>query len=295
MYFLLVKRIKSDFIDIKSSEYPLLLKEIKDPPEKIYYRGNWNSELFRETLSVVGSRRMTGYGEVITERLVSEIAGSGITIVSGFMYGIDAVSHAASLKAGGGTVAVMPCGIDRIHPENQSDLYSKIIKNRGLIISEYEGEMQPARWTFPRRNRIIAALSPALLVIEAGIKSGALITANYSLKYNRKIFAVPGPLTSSVSLGTANLIKQGAYIVTGAEDILNLYGKFSLQSSSKKKTDSNNSYITKLLSNEALSVDEIARKSSKSVSEAGADITKLLIRGRIIQKGGLYYPAEGDI
>ncbi len=319
-------------IDIRSSEYPVLLKEIKDPPRKIYFRGSWNKDVFTETLSVVGSRRMTGYGEIITEKLVSEAASSGITIVSGFMYGIDASAHEASLAAGGKTIAVMPCGIERIHPGYQEKLYKRILEKGGLVISEYEGDMQPARWTFPRRNRIIAGLSPSLLVIEASIKSGALITAGYAERFGRKIFAVPGPLTSSVSLGTAGLIRKGAQIVTGLEDILEFYGKEHLDyysetsfsgsevkfdntvqrvktSSHEQKIksthpdqgvksatpliDNKSSRIITLLTEEALSIDEIARKTGLSVSETGAEITKLLLKRRIMQKKGLCYTASG--
>ena len=171
-----------------------------------------------------------------------------------------------------------------------------LLKN-SIAISEYEGDMQPARWTFPRRNRIIAALSPALLVIEAGIKSGALITANYAKKYERRIFAVPGPLTSSVSLGTADLIKKGAYIVTCADDILGFYGRVypftNPDAFSEKDEYSKSDYVLKILSDEALSIDEIARKALKPVSETGSDITKLLIGNKVIQKGGLYYLNRG--
>ena len=331
-------KVKS--IDIQSCEYPPLLKKIKAPPAKLYFRGIWNQDMFKDSLSVVGSRAMTGYGEIITERLVTAAASENITIISGFMYGIDAAAHEAALDADGITVAVMPCGIERIHPLIQEKLYMRILKNRGMVISEFEGDMKPARWSFPRRNRIIAGLSPALLVIEAGLKSGALITANYAYMYKRQIFAVPGPITSSVSLGTVNLIKQGASLVSSAEDILNHYGKFSLASDTeiishtasgknqltesaqksddmhdigsdintgadKSKciytgadTDDNSAEksckrncIIQLLEKEALSMDEIIRKSSLSAAETGAEITRLQIRRKILLKEGLYYPA----
>ena len=300
---------KAKTIDIRSLEYPALLKEIKDPPEKIYYRGRWNPEIFTETLSVAGSRKMTGYGEIITEKLVSETAASGITIISGFMYGIDAAAHEAALSAGGVTIAVMPCGIERIHPAYQEKLYYRILEGRGLIISEYEKDLKPARWTFPRRNRIMAALSPALLVVEAGIKSGALITAGFAEKYSRHIFAVPGPLTSSVSLGTAGLIRRGAAIVTGTDDILSYYGKFDLKgsfpaaplynSSSEKAVlsavcrDRISEKIISLLSEEPLCIDEITRKISGQADKTGAAVTKLILRKIIKEKEGLYYIVSG--
>ena len=284
-------------IGIKSCEYPYLLKQIKDPPEKLYFRGDWNTDLFEETLSVVGSRRMTRYGETITNDLVGVIAEAGITIVSGFMYGIDAQSHAAALERGGRTIAVMPCGIEKIHPEYQADLHTKILRCGGLVVSEYPGDTLPARWTYPRRNRIIAGLSPALLVVEAGLKSGALITARIAMNYNKRVFAVPGPLTSSVSRGTALLIKQGASIMTSADDILSEYGKFTAgKPHSEKKSSGLNesqSKIVVLLSLEPLGIDEITRAVEKPTSEIGADLTILCLKKLVTLNEGKYYLVVG--
>ncbi len=210
-------------IKVGDKEFPNLLKEIKDCPQKLYYKGNWDKEIFANCLAVVGSRRMTSYGRRVSEQIVSEIGAAGITIVSGFMYGGDACAHQAAIKASGRTIAVMPCGIEIIHPEYQIDLYYSILKNNGLIISEYEGKTAPALWTYPKRNRIIAGLSKAVLIVEAGLQSGTLITAEYAKKFNRKIFVVPGPITSPVSLGTAKLLKEGATLVTSAQDVLDYY------------------------------------------------------------------------
>lgn len=285
------------YIDINSTEYPFLLKQIKDPPSKLYYRGDWNTNIFAETLSVVGARRMTRYGEIITNSLVAAIAAEGITIVSGFMYGIDAQAHTAALEAGGRTIAVMPCGIEKIHPEYQTELHSRILDNKGLVISEYPGDTPPALWTYPRRNRIIAGLSQILLIVEAGIKSGALITAKIAKKYNRKIFAVPGPLTSSVSMGTALLIKQGAQVVTSSQDILFEYGKTETEDlfSKKKPHGLNKSQreIVDLLSHEPMGIDDISRSTGKPVSEIGVDITVLSLKKHLILNEGKYYLVNG--
>ncbi len=284
-------------IGIKSCEYPYLLKQIKDPPEKLYFKGNWKTDLFKETLSVVGSRRMTRYGETITNDLIAVIAEAGITIVSGFMYGIDAQSHAAALERGGRTIAVMPCGIEKIHPEYQAALHTRILRCGGLVVSEYPGDTPPARWTYPRRNRIIAGLSPALLVVEAGLKSGALITARIAMNYNKRVFAVPGPLTSSVSLGTAFLIKQGASIVTSADDILYEYGKFTAEKphSEKKSCGLNESQskIVVLLSFEPMGIDAITRAVEKPASEIGADLTILCLKKLLTLNEGKYYLVAG--
>ena len=286
-----------NYVDIKSSEYPYLLRQIKDPPPKLYFKKIWNPDIFLETLSVVGSRKMTRYGEIITDTIISAAAGAGITIVSGFMYGIDAQAHYAAVEARGRTIAVMPCGIDIIHPEHQTDLHRKILKSNGLIVSEYPGDTPPALWTYPRRNRIIAGLSPILLVVEAGEKSGALITAKIAKKYNKPIFAVPGPLTSSVSIGTANLIKNGAQIVTGIQDILSEYGKTKNNELFSKKEfyglNRTQTKILKLLANEPLSIDEISRFADKNISKIGAEITVLSIKKHVSLNDGKYYLLNG--
>ena len=286
-----------NYIDINSNEYPYLLQQIKDPPPKLYFRGNWDTNIFTETLSVVGSRRMTRYGEIITDSLVSMIAGKGITIVSGFMYGIDAQAHNVALEAGGQTIAVMPCGIERIHPEYQADLHGKILNNNGLVVSEYPRDTPPALWTYPRRNRIIAGLSPILLVIEAGVTSGALITAKIAKNYNKKIFAVPGPLTSNVSMGTALLIKHGAHIVTSTDDILFEYGKKETVELFSKKglygLNKTQQKIVKILSKEPMGIDDIARSSGKQISEIGADITVLSLKKHLTLNEGKYYLING--
>jgi len=281
-------------IDCRSREYPGLLKQIKDPPEVLYYRGEWNPEIFADTLSVVGSRKMTRYGEAMTERLVTEMAMKGITIVSGFMYGIDAVAHAAAVNAPGRTIAVMPCGIERVHPDYQKDLYDGILETGGMILSEYPGETPPALWTYPRRNRIVAGLSPLLLVMEAGVKSGALITARIARRYNKKIYALPGPLTSKVSQGTALLIKQGASIVTEASDILKEYGILPGESN-LNRDDGTGQNMNKLqraiidqLSREGMTADEVTRALKISSSRIGAELTVLTLKQVLSYQEGIY-------
>lgn len=292
---------------IKENEYPKILKEIgKEAPKQLYYKGNWDKEIFENCLAVVGSRRMTIYGKQVVERIVGEVAAAGITIVSGFMYGVDATVHKAALRVGGRTIAVMPCGIDLIHPEHQEDLYNEILNNKGLVISEYEGDSQPALWTYPQRNRIVAGLSKAVLVIEAGEKSGSLITANWAKKFKRKLFAVPGPITSENSKGTLQLIKEGAELVTSAKDIFGLYCaennflKLSPQTAPEphnfKKSFSAHSLssvlekkIIQYLQREPLGADELSRALGVSVSELGVTLSMMQLRGLIHQESSKYY------
>jgi DNA processing protein len=196
-------------IDISNPDYPSLLKEAGKPPEVLRYKGDWCSDIFERCLTVVGARKMTKYGREVTRKIVQEIASAGITIVSGFMYGIDATAHKAALEAGGRTIAVMPCGVDIVHPGHQKGLYEEIINQNGLIISEYEDKHPPCLWTYPQRNKIMAGISLATLVIEAGPGSGSLITAKAAKAYKRRLFALPGPVTSIVSQGSLQLIKEG--------------------------------------------------------------------------------------
>jgi len=282
-------------VKVSNPEYPNLLRQISNPPKELYYKGNWDDDLFSSCLAVVGSRQMTNYGKRITEQLVSKIASAGITIVSGFMYGVDAQAHKTALRAEGRTIAVMPCGIDLIHPEYQKNLYKEIIIKGGLIISELEGDFLPKVWTYPRRNRIMVGLSQATLVIEAGPRSGSLITANLTRKYGRRLFAVPGPLTSSLSRGTLQLIREGADMVISANDVLASYGLMPSECSTSSVSDSGLNLnkiersITEKLTQEPREIDALSRIMNLSASELGAALSLMQLRGLICKEEGKYY------
>jgi DNA processing protein len=292
-------------------KYPKLLKEALGSlsknlgPKKLYYKGNWD-EFFppeagqpgagENCLAVIGSRHLTSYGRRITEQLVTQIAYSGITIVSGFMYGGDEAAHKATVRAGQRTIAVMPCGIDRIHPEYQADLYNDILKNNGLIVSEYEGDFQPQTWTYVQRNRIVAGLSKAILVVEAGLNSGSLITAGYSKDFGRKVFALPGQITSEVSKGTNKLIKEGAELVTCAEDILNFFKASSpviarshQATRQSSLSDPLEQKIIDQLKRESMDADTLARTLEIPASKLGTTLTMMQLKNIISQESGKYY------
>jgi len=278
------------FFQKEDKEFPSLLREIKDCPKKLYYKGKWDKEIFENCLAVVGSRRMTNYGRQVEQQLVSEISAAGITIVSGFMYGGDAIAHQTAIRVGGRTIAVMPCGIELIHPEYQTDLYYDILKNNGLIVSEYEGKFAPRLWTYPRRNRIIAGLSKALLVIEAGLPSGTLITADYCKKFGRKIFAVPGPITSSVSLGTAKLLKEGAVLTTSSQEILDYFGFVSnFREEKNQEINGLEKRIIKELEREPLEIDILKRNLKVSISEINSVLSLMELKNLIQKQGNKYY------
>ena len=287
-----------NIVTIDDKKYPKLLKKIgRDAPKRLYYKGVWDKEIFNNCLAVVGSRHLTTYGRQVTERLGTELAAAGITIVSGFMYGGDEAAHRAAVRAGGRTIAVMPCGIERIHPEYQQDLYYDILNNKGLIISEYDGDQMPVNWMYPRRNRIVAGLSQATLVVEAGLKSGTLITANFARKFGRKIFAVPGPITSEVSKGTSQLLKEGAGLVTSAKDILDFFGVSGLRSLASKKEaklpgGDIEQKILEYLRREPLDTDALARNFGAPVSKISVMLSMMQLRGLIKQEGSKYYYEE---
>ena len=278
-------------IKINSLRYPGLLKSIKEPPDLLYYKGSWDRDIFQNCLTVVGSRQMTTYGRRVTNELVSRIAQAGVTIVSGFMYGVDAQAHKAALSVGGRTIAVMPCGIDLIHPEYQDRLYEQIIAKGGLIISEIKGDFPPGLWTYPRRNRIVAGLSQATLVVEAGLKSGSLITADLAKRFGRKLFAVPGPLTSSVCQGTLQLIKEGAGMVTNSDDILEVYGLNQAAQVKKSLPNLNQleQSIVETLAQEPREIDNLSRLVGASASRLGATLSLMQLRGLVSEENGKYY------
>ncbi|MAF14245.1 MAG: DNA-protecting protein DprA [Parcubacteria group bacterium] len=217
--FTKVEKNKVKIITILDQGYPKLLKEIYSPPPLLYYRGNLNlNNDF--TLAVVGSRKITSYGRLVTERIVRQLAQAGLTIISGLALGVDVCAHQATVDCGGKTVAVLGSGIDQIYPATNRRVAEKIITNGGAIVSEFPFGMPPLKQNFPRRNRLISGLSLGTLVTEATEKSGALITTKYSLDQNREVFAVPGNIYNQNSIGTNNLIKLGGKLITTANDIL---------------------------------------------------------------------------
>jgi len=199
------------------------LSELRNPPqEKLYARGDQIEQaLDQPTVAVVGARACTDYGAHLARTLARDLAASGITVVSGLARGVDAWAHRGALEAGGRTVAVLGCGIDRDYPRAHAELARQISENSGAIVSEYEPGTPPAPWRFPARNRIIAALADAVVIVEARERSGALITVDLALEIGKPIYATPGEVTSPLSTGTNQLIRTGhATLITTAADVL---------------------------------------------------------------------------
>lgn len=285
-------------IEVADKKFPQALKEAftKLIPsmgaKKLYYKGNLELLKGDNCLGVVGSRHLTMYGRRATEQIVTEAASAGVTIVSGFMYGGDEAAHSAAVNCGGKTIAVMPCGINLIHPPHQKELYKKILEKGGLIISEYEDKTQPQQFTYVQRDRIVAGLSKAVLVTEAALNSGSLITASYAKKFGKKVFALPGQITSEVSKGTLKLIKEGAEPVCEAGDILEYFDVFP---SAKKETkqivsgDSLEQKIIEYLKREPMRADEIARTLVVPAAKIGTTLSLMQLKGFINQDLGKYY------
>jgi DNA processing protein len=209
---------------IERARLPPLLHAIYDPPPRLYVRGGADEKvLARPAVAVVGARACSAYGAQVARRLGRDLAAAGLVVVSGLARGVDGEAHRGALEAGGFTVAVLGCGIDRDYPAAHAEL-ARRIRERGLVVSEYEPGVEPAPWRFPARNRIIAGLCAATAVVEARERSGALITADLALEEGRDVLAVPGEITSSLSRGTNALLKLGATPCTSAQDVLELFG-----------------------------------------------------------------------
>jgi len=251
------------------------LLELKKQPENLYYAGEWRADLFDNCVAVVGSRKMTEYGRWTVERLVGELVDQGKTIVSGFMYGIDQTAHEAAIELGGATIAVLGWGMTWKLERREKILAEKIIVEGGLLISEWE-DQEPTLWTFPVRNRIVAALSNAVYVVEAAEKSGSMITVNEARKLGREIYAVPGPITSRVSSGTNNLIANGLAKLW-------LPGKTNIIMTQETPV-----YLL-IKEQGGLTADEMGRVLRMSVEALGVELTQLVLSGVVVERDGQYY------
>jgi len=284
-------KIKTILID--DDIFPGELRKIRNYPKKLYYRGEWDKSIFEKTLAVVGSRRMTRYGREVIEKFMPEIVASKVTVISGFMYGIDTEAHTKCVELGGKTIAVLGGGLDVLMPTENNELYTKILEGGGLVISEYEPDFQPTLWSFPQRNRIVAGLSNiGVLIVEAGMKSGSLITARLARQMSKKIWAVPGGIFSQVSEGVNYLIKNDlAKMITDITDIFeNKTAENSTQPTLfEDNLDEGERRIIGVLKNEDLSVDEIGRKLELTITEVLVKISALSLKNVIEEENGRVY------
>lgn len=264
---------------LRRDELPPLLRAIHDPPKRLYLRGDAEAALLtRPAVAVVGARACSPYGAQVARMLGRELAAAGAVVVSGLARGVDGEAHRGALEAGGYTVAVLGCGIDRDYPAAHASL-ARQIADTSLIVSEYEAGVEPSPYRFPARNRIIAGLCAATVVVEARERSGALITADFALEEGREVFAVPGEITSSLSAGTNALLRLGATPLTTAADVLEVLG---LQPEPRPAA---RHPLLELL---PASADELARATGRTSSEIAVALAELEVGGLVVEGEGIY-------
>lgn len=285
------KKWKIEEISRGDSEFPKNLKKIKNCPEKLYFRGNWDGKLFDRTLSIVGSRRMTRYGREVVAKFMPDLVANRITVISGFMFGVDSEAHQQCVELGGKTIAVLGGGLNFLLPTENDELYSKILATGGLVISEYENDFKPTLWSFPQRNRIVAGLSTlGVLVVEAGMKSGSLITAKLCRQQGKNIWAVPGPIILGNSEGTNWLIKNNwAKLTMMANDIFGQNKLVVQENLFEGIIDKIEREIMMILKNEEMTVDQLAKKINLPVNEVSVKLSLMAMKNLVEDEAGKYY------
>ena len=265
-------------------ELPPLLQAIHGPPKQLYVRGRGDPELLcSPAVSIVGARLCSSYGRQVARMLGRELAAAGVVVVSGLARGVDGEAHRGALEAEGHTVAVLGCGIDRTYPAAHATLAQQI-EERSLIVSEYEPGIEPSPWQFPARNRIIAGLCAATIVVEAREKSGALITADFALEEGREVFAVPGEITSRLSDGTNGLLKLGATPLTRAADVLETFG-IAIPERTQPQISKVAASILDCL---PATVDELVRVTGLGAADAAVALAELELAGFATESDGMY-------
>lgn len=301
----------AQIITLADAEYPEILKGIYDPPLCLYVRGKL-PDFSYNSLAVIGSRRATIYGRKMAKHISEAAVMAGWKVISGLAFGIDAIAHQATVEAGGITVAVLGGGLSRIHPQEHVPLARGIIESGGALISEFPMKFPVSRQSFPRRNRIVSGLSQAVLVVEAGLQSGALITANLAMEQGKDIFAVPGHVDNPQARGCHKLIKQGAKLIEDFNDILEDYDflpGFARLNEVNEESDnefdenaealrpanmSEDEYrVIQLLQGEAKSFDHLAENTGIPVSTLNGLLTKMAMKMLLIQHPGKIYSLRG--
>ncbi len=266
------------FLSRTALEFPPLLRAIHDPPPGLFMRGEGEPALLSRTaVAVVGARACSGYGASVARSLGRDLARAGLVVVSGMARGVDAEAHRGALEAGGPTVAVLGCGIDRDYPAAHAGL-ARQIADLGLLVSEYAPGVEPAPWRFPARNRIVAGLCGATVVVEARERSGALITADLALEEGREVFTVPGEISSSLSAGTNALLKLGAAPLTAAADVLHFFGI-------EETVPAERGALLDLLPSTA---DELVRRTGRPAAEIAQALVELELAGAAAAHDGVY-------
>ena len=281
-------------VTLLDPDYPENLRYVADPPPVLFTRGRL-TDLDQSAVALVGTRRASPYGRTVAERLASDLAQAQVTVVSGLARGVDTSAHNAALLAGGRTIAVLGNGLDQVYPPSNAGLARKIVEaNAGALVSEFAPGIPPDAVNFPRRNRIISGLSLLTVIVEAGERSGALITADFALEQGRDVLAVPGSILSPTCAGSNQLLRQGATPVTCADDILELLESAHSSALSRMarhvpELAPEESTVWRALSPEPHHVDELARGLDMSSGELSATLAMLELKGLARQVGSMLY------
>ena len=300
--FDLKKELKSlsdkdvSFVTVFDQQYPTLLQEIPDKPPIIYVKGDL-SKVNEKPIAIVGTRKITSYGKMVTKKFATELVQQGFSIISGFMYGVDGEAHRSAVDAGGYTVGVLGYGFDYLYPQSHKQLMADVLSSGGAFISEYPPNTQPVAGRFPARNRIVAGLSLGVLVVEAAKNSGSKITAQFAGEYGREVFAVPGVITSPYAEGTKELANTGAKLVTQVGDILEEFAinnfhnpmrQLDLPKILLQLEDELDRQIVELLISQELEIDDLVRVLEQEASLVMTRLSLLEMRGIVTQQSGRF-------
>ncbi len=289
-----IEKKQVSVVTILDDHYPPLLKELHDAPLMLYYYGDFSARI---PLGVVGTRYHSEYGKKACQKIIQDLAKSKVEIISGFAYGIDTIAHHQSIECGAKTIAVLACGVDVNYPADNKKLKEKIIEKGGCILSEVPLGTKPSTHYFPMRNRIISGLSLGVLVVEAGAKSGALITAKTALDQNRLVYTIPGSIFKDSFVGNHYLMRQGAILVTHGKQILDDFSPYvekkieeeNCRDKPEKLFLSDEESLVYSLIEGKVSLDLLVLKSGMSSPKIISIITQLILKKVLNEKGGFYY------
>jgi len=282
-----LRRHEVAIVTLHDDAYPALLREGLSPPPLLYIRGSVKA-VGRGGVAIVGARKATAYGKHVSAAIAKSLAPLGVPVISGLAYGVDAAAHIACVEAGGITVAVFGCDVTRIYPSDHYGLATKILATGGALVSEFPLHAIPEAYHFPRRNRIIAGLAQAVVIVEAAERSGAMITAKYAMDSNRDLYAVPGPITSPLSAGPNSWLKLGATPLLSVDELAEHFGAARIPTTIDQLTPDEEKIIN-LLASGAQHIDDISESCTLDASVTAALLAKLELRGRVASAGPMMY------
>lgn len=283
-------------IKIEDNNYPEQLRKIENPPKQLYLEGNIKL-LDTPGIAIIGSRTCTKYGKKVATEFANKLSEYGLTIVSGMAIGIDSFAHKGTLEVGGNTIAVLPCGLSNIYPEENKQLFENIIENNGLVLTEYEENEEADYKKFLERNRIVSGLTIGTLVIEGGHRSGTSVTANLAKTQGKKVFCIPSSLENKKGITPNKLIKEGAFLVTEVEDIIKQYPELIFKRQEFEKIDKKDDCIENeykevynaLKYDKELHINEIAKIVNLSINEVSYKLMMLELQDKVVSLPGNNY------